>query len=312
MRGAISTPKLMTLETRRASTKRPRQSRGSLLPVLFPAALLLGASAYWSSYYLADSSVRVRSPLHPWLRPSGYLGQSAGILALLIFLFLWLYPLRKSGRWLRWGALSSWLRIHVMLALILPLIAAFHASWRFDGLIGLGFWAMMVVWLSGIVGRYLYIHIPRGAAGLELSAEEITNERRDLLREIAETAGLPLPQIESLLRSGPTSYQGLGVLATLRQMVRDELDRARAARALRRICARLPQGKGRLDRKALRQVVRLARRQMSLTQQARMLAATQRVFRLWHVAHRPFAIVALAAVLVHVGVVVGLGMTWFW
>jgi len=302
----------MTHHSKSAPTNRPRPPRRSLLPVLLPAAALLGASAYWSSYYLAGSSVRVRSPLHAWLRPSGTLGQSAGILALLVFLFLWLYPLRKNGRWLRWGALSSWLRVHVSFALVLPLIAAFHASWRFDGLIGLGFWAMMVVWLSGIVGRYLYVHIPRGAAGLELSADEISSERRELLREIAATAGLPLPQVESLLRSDPTSYHGLGVLATLRQMARDERDRVRAARALRRICARLPGGRGRLDRQALRQVVRLARRQMSLTQQARMLSATQRVFRLWHIAHRPFAIVALVAVLVHVGVVVGLGMTWFY
>lgn len=301
----------MTLQASPTATPRPRQRPGrSLLPVLLPAALLLGASAYWAPYYLAEQGIRVRSPLHVWLRPSGFLGQSAGIMALLAFLFLWLYPIRKSGRWLRWGALSSWLHIHVMVALVLPLIAAFHASWRFDGLIGLGFWAMMVVWLSGIVGRYLYIHIPRGAAGLELSAEDISTERRELLGEIAATSGLPLPQVESLLRSDPTSYHGLGVLATLGQMVRDERDRRRAARAVRRICAQRPRGQ--LDRQAFRQVVRLARRQIALTQQARMLSATQRVFRLWHIAHRPFAIVALLAVLVHVGVVVGLGMTWFY
>jgi hypothetical protein len=51
---------------------------------------------------------------------------------------------------------------------------------------------------------------------------------------------------------------------------------------------------------------------MALTQQARMLDATQRVFRLWHIAHRPFAFAALVAVFVHVGVVVAMGMTWFW
>ena len=304
----------MTLAASPNTTSRARpRPRRSLLPLLLPVALLLGASAYWAPYYLAEQSVRVRSPLHAWLRPSGYLGQSAGIVALLALLFLWLYPLRKGTTWLRWsGSLSSWLQVHVMVALVLPVVAAFHASWRFDGLIGLGFWSMMVVWLSGIVGRYLYIHIPRGAAGLELSAEEISSERKELLREVAATAGLPVPQVESLLRSDATSYQGLGVLATLRQMVRDERDQLRASRAIRRICARLPQRKGRLDRKALRHITRLARRQVALTQQARMLGATQRVFRLWHIAHRPFAIVALAAVLIHVGVVVALGMTWFW
>jgi hypothetical protein len=51
---------------------------------------------------------------------------------------------------------------------------------------------------------------------------------------------------------------------------------------------------------------------MALTQQARILESTRRVFRFWHVAHRPFALVALLAVLVHVGVVVAMGATWFW
>lgn len=288
-----------------------RRSRQSPLPVLIPVALLLGGSVYWASYYLAESSARVRNPLHSWLRPSGYLGQSAGILALLLFLFLWLYPLRKSVRWLHWtGAMARWLDVHVTVALILPVLTAFHAAWRFDGLIGLGFWSMMVVCASGIVGRYLYVHIPRSATGLELNAEEIAEERRELLLQIARTAGLSSPQVEALLRSDPTPCDGLGVSATLRQMAKDEWVRWHAARALRRICTGLPAS--RLDRKSLRRVTKLASREMALTQQARMLTATRRVFRYWHIAHRPFAIAALVAVLVHVGVVVSLGMTWFW
>jgi hypothetical protein len=51
---------------------------------------------------------------------------------------------------------------------------------------------------------------------------------------------------------------------------------------------------------------------MALTQQVRMLDATQRIFRYWHIAHRPFALTALAAVVIHVVVVVTLGVTWFW
>ena len=272
---------------------------------------ILGATAYWSGYYFAPSGTRVRSALHHWLRPSGYLGQTAGILALLIFLFLWLYPLRKKARWLAWtGAVSRWLDVHVTFALMLPFIAAFHASWKFEGLIGLGFWSMMVVWLSGIVGRYLYVHIPRGAAGLELSAEEIGQERRRLLEEIAIASRLPLAQVESLLRADPTPTEGLGVIGTLRQMLRDELSRRRQARVLSRAAAKVPGS--RLDRATLKRVMRLARRQVSLTQQARLLVATRRVFRLWHLAHRPFAVAALVAVLAHVGVVVAMGMTWFW
>lgn len=58
--------------------------------------------------------------------------------------------------------------------------------------------------------------------------------------------------------------------------------------------------------------MKLASREIALSQQVRMLEATQRVFRYWHVAHKPFALTALFAVVVHVAVVVALGATWFY
>jgi hypothetical protein len=280
--------------------------------VVTAVALLTGLTLWGAGYYGAPPVEQVRDPLHPWLRPSGYVGQSAGIAALCIFLFLWLYPLRKRVRWLHWtGALSAWLDVHVATALVLPLLAAVHAGWRFDGLIGLGFWAMIVVCLSGIVGRYLYVHIPRSAAGIELTVQEATAERARLLADIAHAARLPAAQVEHLLRCDPTPCRGHGVLRTARQMLRDEAQRWRASAALRRICASNPQ-RHRLNRRALRRLLRLARREMALTQQVRMLGATHHLFRLWHLAHRPFALAALAAVVVHVGVAVAMGMTWFW
>ncbi|HWA58834.1 MAG TPA: hypothetical protein VG692_16365 [Gemmatimonadales bacterium] len=274
--------------------------------------ILLASSVVGGSYYFAPLEERARSPLHPWLRPSGYVGQTAGILSLLIFIFLWLYPLRKKYRWLGFtGTMARWLDGHVGLALILPFLAAVHASWRFEGVIGLGYLSMLVVAFSGIAGRYLYVHIPRSASGLELSAEEIAAERQGLIAEIAKATGLPAAQVETVLRSDPTPCEGLGILGTLKRMVTDDLARWRAARALRRACE-TTYGAIRPNRKTVRRVLKLARKEMSLTQQARMLAATQRLFRYWHVAHRPFAITALVAVLVHVGVVVVMGATWFW
>lgn len=43
-----------------------------------------------------------------------------------------------------------------------------------------------------------------------------------------------------------------------------------------------------------------------------MLGATQRLFRFWHVVHRPFAVAALTAVCIHVTVAVAMGATWLW
>ena len=292
----------------RAATK-PATPRG-LAAVL---GILVAISVIGAPYYLAAPAERVRSPWHPWLRPSGYLGQTAGVLALLIFLFLWLYPFRKKYRWLAWtGSMSRWMDAHVLVALALPLIAAIHASWRFDGLIGLGYLSMLVVCASGIAGRYLYVRIPRSQSGLELSAEETAAQRNELILQIATETGLTREEIEGTLRSDPSPTEGTGMVRSVGLMLKDDLDRRRAARVLRRQVEARNGTARRLDRRALRTVLRLANREMALTQQARMLGVTQRLFRYWHVAHRPFAITALVAVLIHVGVVVALGATWFW
>lgn len=275
--------------------------------------VLVGVNVFGFQYYLLPRSEQVRSPLHIWLRPSGYVGQGAGVLALAIFLFLWLYPLRKKFRWLAFtGAISKWLDVHSLAALGLPLLVAAHAAWRFGGVIGIGFWSMMVVWLSGIVGRYLYSRIPRSQAGVELTIEEIVAQRQALLEQVSAWSGMEPTAIDAVLDTDPTPTAGLGPWQTLRRMISDDVRRRRAALTLRRQIQRHRPMNRREDMASLNEVLRLANREMALMQQARMLEATQNVLRFWHVAHRPLAVTALVAVVIHVVVVVSLGATWFW
>ena len=262
-------------------------------------------------YYRLSLADRVRSPLHSLLRPSGVIGQSAGILALLIFCFLWLYPLRKKYRRLAFtGSVARWLDVHILAAIGLPLLLAIHASWRFDGLVGLGYFAMLVVCASGIVGRYLYVRIPRSRSGVASSREEVAIERRTLITEIAAATGLDPFQVERTL-SVQSSAVSAGIVDTLLHLLSDDIVRWILTRALRRQLADKRDGHA-LDPQSIDRVVRLASREISLEQQLRVLDATKRVFGYWHVAHRPFAVTALVAVVIHVAVVVAVGATWFW
>jgi hypothetical protein len=294
-------------------TPQPRESPRGRKALVWFVVVLVAVCLVGMPYYTLSVAQRMRSPLHPWLKPSGYIGQSAGLLALAIFLFLWLYPLRKKFRWLAFtGAMSKWLNVHVLAALALPLLVAVHAAWRFDGVIGLGFWSMMVVWVSGIAGRYLYARIPRSKAGVELTIEEIGAQRKALLGEIAQRSGLDPNVVEKTLAAGQgTSIRG-GIWAASVRMIADDLARRRAARALRGLWRARGRARRSEDRGMVKTMLQLARREMALAQQTRMLDATHAVFRYWHVLHRPVAVAALAAVLVHVVVVVALGATWLW
>lgn len=282
-----------------------------LLPPICLAVGLVVATVLGSPYYRLALEARVRHPLHPWLRPSGYLGQSLGILALAIFVFLWLYPLRKKVRWLAWtGKVGTWLDVHVGLALTMPLLVAVHAAWRFEGLIGLGYAAILIVCLSGVIGRYLYTRIPRSRSGAELTREQVAGERRGLLGELSVATGLTPAELDAHLATTPVAPGG-SIVSSLRGLVVQDLARRRALKRFRQHLAHGGGTRPVLDRATLRRVGRLAAREAALAQQVRMLEATQRVFRFWHVAHRPVAVTALLAVVVHVAVVVSLGATWF-
>ena len=208
------------------------------------------------------------------------------------------------------GSVARWLDIHILAAIGLPLLLAIHASWRFDGIVGLGYYAMLVVCASGVIGRYLYVRIPRSRSGVASTREEAAVERRTLITEIAAETGLDPFVVEQTL-SVSASNDSSSVMRTLLHLLSDDITRWRLTRALRKRLRETSVGTA-LDSTTLDRVVRLASREISLAQQLRMLDATQRVFRYWHVAHRPFAVTALVAVLVHVAVVIAVGATWFW
>ena len=247
------------------------------------------------------------------MRSSGIVGQSAGVLAVLIFAFLWLYPLRKRSRWLAFtGSVARWLDVHIVAALSLPLLLAIHAAWRFGGVIGLGFWAMMIVCASGIVGRYLYVRIPRSRTGAELSLEEVAGQRRALVQHIVDVTGLDLHDVQVLTGAAGPAAAPPSAWRAIRAMVVNDLTRWRLRRGIGRRWRALASRGVTLDQKTLDDVAACAAREMALAQQVALLAVTHRIFRWWHVAHRPIALTALIAVVIHVAVVVALGVTWFW
>lgn len=289
----------------------PARKRGLLddrwiLAALF--ALPLGVCLRGFAYYSSPLAERLRNPLHAWLKPGGPVGLAFGLAGFAMFVFMWLYPLRKKIRWLAWtGKLGSWLRIHILAGLWIPLVVAVHAAWRFEGVIGLGYWSMLIVTLSGVIGRYLYVRIPHSTGGIELSMDEVATERATLISRIASALGVETSEVEQMLAIETAPDKKLGWFQTLLKLQRDDRARSRAISRLRREWCHTGPGRRHLDPRTLRQVLKLARREMSLQQQAHMLEATRMVFGYWHVAHRPVAVTALVAVTVHVIVAVTIG-----
>ncbi len=169
----------------------------------------------------------------------------------------------------------------------------------------------MLVCASGVIGRYLYTRIPRTRTGVELSLEQVAAQRRVLILEIAATTGLTSDVVERTLEDRGARRESANALRVLYDLLTSDVRRWRRTRELRQRWRVLTRGRHTIPKAELKEVLRLADREISLDQQSRMLAATHRVFRYWHVAHRPVAISALLAVIIHVVVVVAVGATWF-
>ena len=128
-----------------------------LLAWLLAASVVLVIAGYGFNYYTLSAAQRPFSAKHELLRPSGSIGITLGMFGVFLFFLIYLYPLRKHWGWLgRQGNSRHWLDFHVVLGTTAPFIIAFHATFKFGNIAGMAFWSMLLVTLSGFVGRYLY------------------------------------------------------------------------------------------------------------------------------------------------------------
>ena len=65
-----------------------------------------------------------------------------------------------------------------------------------------------------------------------------------------------------------------------------------------------------IDKESVRSAQSLFKHLLSLKRQMSFLSLMQRLFKYWHVAHLPFALIMLIIMLVHVAVTVELGYRW--
>lgn len=165
--------------------------RHVLVLVSVVVAVLAGVTLFGLGglhYYLTPPAARGAQKAHRILRPSGTVGLVFGIAGAGLMLLTLPYVLRKKVPSLvRRGSTQRWLDFHVFCGIVGPVLITLHTSFKFNGVVSVAYWSMVLVVLSGFVGRYLYVRIPRSIRGTELSLGEI-HEKIDDLKSRAEKA----------------------------------------------------------------------------------------------------------------------------
>jgi hypothetical protein len=270
-----------------------------IVAAVVAVAIFVGLDGW--PYYAASVSERGYMTQHPLLRPSGRVGQPLGVAGFLLMLVPVAYAVRKKVRRLREvGSLKTWLEIHVFCGIVGPVLVSFHTAFKFNGLVSVAYWSMVLVALSGVVGRYLYVRIPRSLRGQELTRAEI-DARAQKLGEAIAAARLPertLAEIETFERRtvpaenlSPSWYELAAGELRLRRAIRQIHHKMNADRA------------SSLHHAAIALVAERA----TLLRRTAYLKKTKKIFDLWHVFHMPLVYAMFSIVLIHVGFTLYLG-----
>ena len=257
-------------------------------------------------YYRTGLAERAYNSGHDTLKPSGIMGHGLGILgSLLIIIGVSSYMVRKRYRFMsRTGLVKYWLEFHIFLCTLGPVLILFHTAFKFGGLVAVSFWSMVAVFLSGIAGRFIYLQIPRSIEGRELDLNEVRSMKSSLTEILKSSYGLDdtsYGKIVELIEK-KTEISSRNLLVSL---IRNYNDDRKSVHSVRRELKRIN-----IHGNDYRKIVSLVRTDIKLSRRIERLDSMKNLFKYWHVAHLPFALVMLFIMVIHVGVTILFGYKW--
>ena len=228
----------------------------------------------------------------------------------LMMLALFSYPLRKHFRFMHGlGKVKWWFLVHIVLGIGGPLLILVHSTFRVGSLnAGVALYSMIIVALSGVVGRFIYVRVNRGLHGEQTTLREVQvragldqSETRSRLHfaPAVEARLLAFEEHELKARPGwPTFLRQVLLLPWVQWRIYSACV-AELQEPLQRIAEQ--RGWGDADRaRRERQARKLIRRYLNNVVRVAQFTAYERLFALWHVAHVPFVYLLVISAVVHV------------
>ncbi|MFK5957478.1 MAG: hypothetical protein QM495_01270 [Lutibacter sp.] len=244
------------------------------------------------SYYHTSLEERFYHPHYNWFKSSGIYGQGLGILGTFLILFgVTIYIARKRYNFMvKYLRLKYLLEFHIFLCILGPILILFHTAFKFGGIVSIAFWSMVLVVLSGVVGRYIYIQIPRTIEGRELSLNEVKSLKTDLATILSNKFKLEFTTIQMVvsLTNEDSSEKSKFTIGSLRKELQ----------------------KNNVPKSECVAILRMVKKEKTLSGKIARLQTMQKLLKYWHVVHLPFALIMLLIVVIHVAVTLTLGYKW--
>jgi hypothetical protein len=283
------------------------KSIGVGVGVVWFATIVLFAAAWWV-YYAAS--------VHElFYNPGTGFGYYIGLVGGVMMLLMLLYPVRKHLAFARnWGAVRYWFMVHMIFGIGGPVLVLFHSTFHVKSLnAGVALYSMLLVALSGIIGRFIYKRIHHGLYGRRSNLEELQqaveySQRKGKENRVTglliEATGVSerLKQFREM-----ASMQGSDIFDRAWKFMTFDWKKYKLARRSRQelwlaiIHMAQTQGWDKRQRdQHFQDALAYVNGYLSAVKQAAQFSAYERLFRLWHILHSPFVWLLGISGIVHV------------
>lgn len=256
-------------------------------------------------YYALPEEARLDSPMHEAWRPAGDIGHGIGVVATLVMLSNFLYPLRKRLGFLKGTApIRRWLTFHVFVGLLSPAVIVFHAAFQSNNLIATGtFWSLLVVVGTGLLGRFVYGLVPRAQGRVmarEVLEEEVFTIHTRLLEQVehSKDPGRLREALDTLTPRFDRRHSVIGLVVRYPVLWLAEQVRLTSQRSLFS------------DPAEHAQYAHASQLLFRLKTQLELYEALRRFLGWWRVLHVSLALLLVVIMGAHIGVALYLGYGW--
>lgn len=238
------------------------------------------------------------------------LGYQLGIVGGCLMLIVLLYPLRKKLKIMRGlGSAPIWFRTHMVLGVLGPTLILFHANFKLGSLnSNIALISMLLVAMSGLVGRFIYKRIHMGLHGKKAQVQEILVDIAAFKQQIgADLADEHHIQQELRAYEQQILLPNKGIIRTLwfvlKLHFKTKKSRAVVLREVRQIVRAHAKTNGwswRERRQRTKAAAQRLSQYFAAVRKASQYSIYERLFSLWHVLHLPLFYFLILSAIAHV------------
>ncbi|MEO0600157.1 MAG: hypothetical protein AAF211_01905 [Myxococcota bacterium] len=246
-------------------------------------------------YFATPEQLRPTHELHEYFGGGGIIGLLVGLVGTGLMLVLLLYSVRKWLPFLKFmGDMQFWMTVHVVAGLLGPAFIVLHGGFAWPrGFIGIGFWCMVLVALSGFFGRYLFGYFPSATEGLRVdlraAQKALTDLRAEMVAQTKDVSHDAIGKAVRLVKNFDFEPQSIGELVILDAEVRRRAD-----------LVKIMLHRAGLEDDARTSAEAALTAQLALRRSLAGWNVARRLLRYWNLFHQPLALAMYLISAVHI------------